>query len=182
MRDPRQLQLFSLDDEAPEWDLIAAYCRAHYTYDPESGLVHNRKTGKSIGRIHHQGYITILIPALRCTHHNIELHRIAYLLQVGTWPPAEIDHRNGHRSDNAWTNLRPATRAQNAANAKQRDSKTGIRGVYPARNGRFVAIIGVAYAKRYLGTFKTAEAATAARQLAEDFYQRDYAFRKRPKP
>jgi len=45
------------------------------------------------------------------------LHRVAFVLMTGDWPLHEVDHINGDRLDNRWTNLRSVSGAQNRRNA-----------------------------------------------------------------
>lgn len=49
----------------------------------------------------------------------------------------EVDHINGDASDNRRENLRLATRAQNCANRSHYKPKSGFRGVYERKSGRF---------------------------------------------
>jgi hypothetical protein len=89
-------------------------------------------------------------------------HRLAVLWMTGEWPPHEVDHRDGDGLNNAWRNLRIATRAQNSANtSRHADNRAGFKGVYP-RGKRFVAMIRWDKRGRYLGTFDTPDEAHAA--------------------
>lgn len=47
-------------------------------------------------------------------------HRVIWALVTGNWPKEEIDHINGVRTDNAISNLREATRLENAKNVRGR--------------------------------------------------------------
>src|SRR3990167_3120706 len=62
-----------------------------------------------------QGYILI-----RVNNDGIlyRAHRLAWLYVYGFWPPADIDHINGNRSDNRIVNLRSVTRSQNLQNMR----------------------------------------------------------------
>ena len=51
-------------------------------------------------------------------------HRLAWALQTGSWPTEDIDHKNGIRNDNRWSNLRLATRSQNCMNSQRRHDNT----------------------------------------------------------
>lgn len=66
-----------------------------------------------------------------------------------------VDHRDGNGLDNRRSNLRPATRGQNAANQRlSRRSSSGFKGVTAAYlPGRWRAQIGCNGRKFYLGTF-----------------------------
>lgn len=96
-------------------------------------------------------------------------HRVAFAIQMGRWPEI-IDHINGNRSDNRWSNLRETTPTGNMMNCRTRsDSVTGRTGVKPNRcAGRgYIANIKIKGHLIHLGTFNTIEEGAAARQGAE---------------
>ena len=45
------------------------------------------------------------------------LHRVAFVLQTGSWPTQTVDHINGDRLDNRWANLRDISKGNNNRNA-----------------------------------------------------------------
>lgn len=87
--------------------------------------------------------------------------RLAWLYMVGSWPSEMVDHINMDVSDTRWENLREADRGQNNAN-RRASGKSGIKGAYIQDNGRFASAIRVGGKTRHLGTFDTAEEASAA--------------------
>ena len=94
-------------------------------YDPASGAV-NKKT-----RVDALGYETFFIyyPGVKDTK-ILKVHRFAFMQETGTLPE-EVDHINGDKSDNRWSNLRAATKAQNQANRKtNKNNKHGVKGLY----------------------------------------------------
>lgn len=104
---------------------------------------------------------------------SIMAHRLIWALITGRDPGATIDHRDGNRANNRWSNLREATRSQNAMNRRsRRDCASGIRGVYWHRvSNMWAAQITAGGVSRHLGTFKTkAEAANAFSQAAESLH------------
>lgn len=75
----------------------------------------------------------------------------------------EVDHRDRNRHDSRRKNLRFATRSQNAANGRDRPSRTGFRGVRPAHRGKtWDAQISVNGKKITRQGFATPEAAARA--------------------
>jgi hypothetical protein len=85
---------------------------------------------------------------------------------TGEWPEDEVDHHDLNKSNNAWDNLREATRSQNSRNTRgHRDSKTGVKGVHLSPSGKYTAAICINRVQIHLGTFDTIEAAAA--QYAE---------------
>lgn len=121
--------------------------------------IHNSKfAGKMAGRRNSKGYGVIKIDG---TDHLI--HRLAWFYMTGSEPSAEIDHENTRRLDNAFDNLREATRAQNVANTGMRSNNTtGFKGVFKTKSGRFKSQIKRNRNSDYLGTFDTPEEAHAA--------------------
>lgn len=97
-------------------------------------------------------------------------HRIIWALEKGVWPSDEIDHINGDQSDNRLHNLRLVDHQTNMQNKRRyRSNKSGQHGViFDPRKKRWLAFITVEKKRRQIGSFKTLNAATAARAAAED--------------
>lgn len=77
----------------------------------------------------------------------------------------KTDHRDGDGLNNARSNLRTATSAQNSFNVRShRDAKSPFKGVSPnPKKGKpWVSGIGVNGKRKHLGTFSTEAAAAAA--------------------
>jgi hypothetical protein len=96
-------------------------------------------------------------------------HRVIWLWMTGRWPYPEIDHINHKRADNPWTNLEEVTGAENIARRRRSGRKidtTGNAGVHRewrTQAPSYTAVIG----GKHLGTYRTVEAARAARRAAE---------------
>lgn len=149
------------------------YLQQLYQYDPKTGIWSRaRNYGRwkkcaAVGTVTRYGYVYLKIDG-----HGFMAHRLAWLYMTGNWPNGDIDHINGDRADNRWSNLREATRKQNAANSKKRKSH-GIKGVHLI-SGKWVALIYRNGRNERLGSFDTMEEAAAARRVAAE--QIDGAF------
>jgi hypothetical protein len=138
--------------------------RALLSYYPESGdfiwnvAVNSRAQPSSIaGSLNQDGYLQIGIDGRR-----YYAHRLAWLHFYGELPTHGIDHINGDRADNRIANLRLATHAQNAANAKRcRTNRSGLKGV-SSSHGKWRARISPKGKCLGLGTFNSPEDAHAA--------------------
>jgi hypothetical protein len=102
-------------------------------------------------------------------------HRIAFLCMTGEWPPEQVDHINGVKTDNRWCNLRPATGSQNQANLAG-------GGIFPNGLHRSHAIAKpwraqIRHGKRriHLGYFATVEEANAAYRKAAEQLRGEWA-------
>lgn len=135
-------------------------------YDPDTGVFTrrvssgNQMRGNRAGTHDSRGHIQIRVNGVL-----YGAHRLAWVYMTGAWPKEQIDHRNGVRDDNRWTNLRPATHLENVQNqVARRDNKTGYLGVHRIRKtGRYCAQITVAGEHHVLGvSFKTPQEAHAA--------------------
>jgi len=74
---------------------------------------------------------------------------------MGEVIPDQVDHANGDKADNRWSNLRPANDTQNRANqGKLRNNTSGYKGVtYYRPNGSWQAQIGFHGKNIYLGRY-----------------------------
>lgn len=82
---------------------------------------------------------------------QIQMHRLITNAPSGM----PVSHLNGNRLDNRKCNLKICSVAQNAVNRSVfKKNKTGFKGVYQAKDGRYIAQIR-------LGTFESVEEAAA---------------------
>lgn len=136
--------------------------KALVNYAPETGVFtwnmarRRCRPGDKIGCRMKNGYICIRVDDILYT-----AHRLAWRYMTGEWPSAQIDHINGDRADNRFSNLREATNAQNAQNRKRKDNKSGFPGVR-RENDKWLAEIKVNYVGRRIGLFETPEQAHEA--------------------
>lgn len=100
-------------------------------------------------------------------------HRVAWLILTGDWPPDQIDHINGNRSDNRQSNIRAVSQSENSRNVRLRvRSQSGVTGVSWAKGERqWRARIVINGREHGLGYFKCIGAAACARAIANDKYQ-----------
>jgi hypothetical protein len=151
-------------------------------YDPVSGVFtyridrpagrNTRLAGEVAGNVNKvSGYVCIGLDG-----EQFYGHRLAWFYMTGAWPEDEVDHRDLVRSNNAWINLRPATKGQQRFNQAARvDNRSGFKGVSPTPEGRFKAKIKVAGRNINLGHFDTAELASAAYEAAAKTHAGEFA-------
>jgi HNH endonuclease len=115
------------------------------------------RAGTMAGTINSRGYRCIKID-----RKLYKAHRLAWLYMTGSWPSAEIDHIDVNPSNNRFSNLRLATRAQNSMNKKvQLNNTCGFKGV--RKNGtRWEARIRIEGQLVSIGQFVTPEMAHGA--------------------
>lgn len=93
-------------------------------------------------------------------------HRLAWFYVHGEWPDGHIDHKDGDRLNNAISNLRIATPAQNAHNSQTPISnKSGVKGV-SFSGGSWTAQVAVNRKPVFMKRFKTKEEAEKAVRIA----------------
>jgi hypothetical protein len=136
--------------------------------------VNKRFAGKPAGcRDGQYGYISV-----RLYDRLYQAHRLIWLHVTGEWPSEVLDHIDGNPSNNAWTNLRPATRAENNRNKVARGHSALKGTTYEPKSRLWVASIMLRRKNHYLGRFATAEEAhaayvAAARRLHGEFARHD---------
>ena len=139
-------------------------------YNPETGVITwkvqrgSRKAGTKAGTINGMGYQQIFV-----NYKTYLAHRLAWLLHSKEWPPEEIDHINGDRSDNRYMNLRLVNKQENHRNErKNRRNKSGVMGVnsQPGPNPWYVQI-RCNGRNKHVGVFADWFDAVCARKAAE---------------
>lgn len=167
----------------------AAYLRACFDYDPTTGVLRWKERPRKHFETHH-GWITfnakypgtIAGTANRFGHLSVLIghcpylaHRVIWKLMTGRKPPASIDHIDGDPANNAWSNLRRATRQKQRWNARAQKSISGYRCVYRNKK-KWQALIRLNGRNHSCGYFDTPEEASAAveafaRDLHGEFYK-----------
>lgn len=129
-------------------------------YDPETGKLHSRRTGREVfTNTHHSGYKKGAVKSNTYT-----AHRVCMAIYLGAWPDGEVDHINGDRADNRLANLRVVTKSQNQRNAKKRkDNTAGHVGLTLRPNGKWQAYISHSGKRQHIGTFSSKSDAINAR-------------------
>jgi len=128
-----------------------------FDYDPDTGVLIWRKTGKEAGWVSEKGYrrVSIMGKSFMATH-------IIWCMMTGSYPDEDmvIDHINRDRLDNRWDNLRQANRSINGLNSKNRGNATEVRGAYKYVRGGYISRIRINGQLR-VAYFQTAEEAGA---------------------
>jgi hypothetical protein len=160
--------------------LTAARARELLDCDPETGTLtwRERPGNPRFNTLHAGRPAGCLDPTTGYIRLQIEgslyyAHRIVYLHTKGRLPP-ELDHRDGNRTNNAVSNLRPASRSQNGAN-RTRAARAEPRGVTRLRNGGYQVSINADGKQIHLGTFTSPTAADRAYRDAADELQSEFA-------
>ena len=125
-----------------------------------AGFNKKHLVGMVAGCLDGDGYIGIKID-----QKSYKAHNLAWIYLHGKLPEFVIDHIDGIKTNNAASNLRSVTYAENSQNqrAAHVDSKNGYLGVdYNASKRRFRARIQTSGKRVTLGGFDTAEQAHIA--------------------
>jgi hypothetical protein len=151
--------------------------RKLFTYNPQTGIVvrnqttaHNAKVGDIVGCVNKNGYLVFTYN--KKVHY---LHRFIWFYVTGAWPQHHIDHRDGNKTNNAWSNLRDVPAKTNNQNMRKASkiSSTQLLGAFPTtvnKTNPFRSYITVNGSLKNLGYFKTAEEAHLAYITAKRFY------------
>lgn len=151
--------------------------RATLNYDPVTGkftwLIDNGKrcwVGKEAGSVNREGYRII-----RINKKAYRSARLAFLYMVGVWP-LQMDHINGIKDDDRWSNLREATVQQNIHNkGLSKRNSTGYKGVTLRHNGKYEAAIVIGKVYKRLGYYSTPEEAGKAYEVAAREFHKEFA-------
>lgn len=137
------------------------------TYNPASGdFVWRVRQGSACkfdiaGRTDSKGYVQVTIDKRAYL-----AHRLAFFYMTGVMPVGEVDHIDGVRTNNTWSNLRDVTHGQNQQNiatCRSHNKSSGLLGVtYDPKERKYRARIKINGRNKNIGRFPTAEAAHVA--------------------
>lgn len=153
-----------------------------FTYDPITGILRNRinrssnsRAGDVLGTVVKTGKSKRLLVGVDGDRYYI--HQVAWTMMTGEWPSIGLDHRDENGLNNKFSNLRLATKFQNACNTSRRkDNTSGCKGVsWDDRRSNWRAYIGVNGKVINLGRFKTFKEAEKAYKDAALRYHEDFA-------
>ena len=151
------------------------YIRCNLRYDAELGMFWWLKRGPGrrfespVGCVKKDGYVSIGVGGK-----VYKAHRLAFLL-MGEPLPTYVDHINGSKTDNRWSNLRAVTKSQNCWNSKSRVGRYGgPKGAHKHRNG-WCSEITHNGNRIYLGFFDCPKKAHEAYKKAAEKYFGEFA-------
>lgn len=164
-------------------DFTRAEAAQYLSYDPETGifrwLVASHGYGGAINVGDEAGTIKDGYRVIILFGRQYRAQHLAWLFMEGDWPPADLDleHQNRNRADNAWLNLRLATRSQNNMNTGIRsNNKSGHKGISWRKDiGKWHARIKLNGQTILLGNFEVLDDAVAVRRAAERQYFGQFA-------
>ena len=114
------------------------------SYDPATGIFtwQSRLKGLSAGTLTSDGYVSICIAGKR-----YYAHRLAWFYMTGNWPTEEIDHKDRVRNNNAWSNLRQASKSENKHN------RAGAKNIIPTKSGKWLVYMKANGQAKTFGTY-----------------------------
>lgn len=149
-------------------------------YDPETGVFTwavarkngQLRAGTVAGSIKENGYVR-----LEVDQRTYFAHRLAWFYMTGSEPETFIDHIDNCRSNNAFSNLRLASKSENRWNETLRSTNTsGYKGVtWSKKSQKWQASIRVKGKSLHVGLFERAEDAFAAAQEARKLHHGEFA-------
>jgi len=150
--------------------------KKHLSYNPDNGEFirigyfdswgNYVKKNSELNVFSTEGYLIISIQGKR-----YKAHRLVFLyMNNNNLSDVEVDHIDGNRSNNKYSNLRVVVRTENMKNkGLYSNSSTGVIGVSQF-NGRFRARINLNGKRISLGLFDTIEEASRVRKECEIKY------------
>lgn len=162
--------------------LDQGYIKSILEYDPLTGDFYWKKRNdvpvewntrwadKKAGSIA-LGYIIITI-----NYVDYRAHVLAWVYMGNEWPKHDIDHKDMNRSNNAYDNLRVATRSQNKFNTRIRpDNTSGYKGIDFHKNKYWRVRIMTDGLTTTLGYFLNIQDAVKARNAELAKYHGEFA-------
>ena len=129
--------------------------KANYTYDRDNGRIINNRSGGSALAPHGTGYLNLKVQLNGKILACVKTHHVVWFFEYGEWPTSCMDHIDGVKTNNHYTNLRLVTNRENTqAYYKSQKSSSPYQGVYWRKDRKkFYAYIYIKNKQTYLGAF-----------------------------
>lgn len=101
---------------------VLDHLTANYTYDRDAGHVFNNKMGKPSLSSSGSGYMRVS-PYVGKKIFSLKAHHVVWFFEYGEWPTSCMDHIDGVKTNNHYTNLRLVTSRENS-NAYRMSAKS----------------------------------------------------------
>lgn len=121
------------------------------------------------GSLDYKGYLIINLG-----RRSLKSHRIVWAMATGSWPTHDLDHRNGVKTDNRLSNLRPATVQANNMNVGRKGGVSGVKGVFLAK-GKWRVLIQADKKLLHFGYFENQEEAVKVARSARERLHGEFA-------
>jgi len=139
----------------------------NFTYNRDDGTVHNNKTMR-VARGLRNCYMQVQ-PIANGKHMSFQAHHVIWFFEHGEWPSRQLDHIDGDKTNNRYSNLRECSGRENSTfyreSVKSSSKYTGVS--WHKVSGKWQANIIYAQVKQvYLGLFNCEAHAAIAYQVA----------------
>ena len=126
---------------------LAARIQRKYSYDPERGLLVNKRNGKVVrGVVHHNSRQYRRFDFRHGSKQkHLNYHWAVWVWHHGHFPTMQLDHINGNETDNRIENLREVSGSENKLNMLhdwKPNKDTGLPGICPHGRGYKTKIHG----------------------------------------
>jgi hypothetical protein len=147
---------------------------------PGDKRFNKRYAGKLAGSLDPRtGYLRV-----RIDRKLYQLHRVIWVHSKGYWPPNDLDHWDGNKTNCALGNLRPTTDLENNRNTQRKPKPNGVpRGSWlDPKTGLYVVWINANRKRVFLGRFTSADTAARAYLDAAALLHGQFSITERPRP
>ncbi len=102
--------------EAEQQELLC-YIREHYEYEPERGLLRNKRRGTVLkGQPRGRSLYLKIEVRWKGSKLSVSIHHAVWAVCHGCWPTTTLDHIDGDIYNNHIENLRECTQSENSLN------------------------------------------------------------------